>query len=121
MSRTLSFTNHARVAFSELRERLNQTERPQEALKEFAVAATSFLKKACNEKGVNLPGEAVSLTPGEKRLFIIHPSLMEQEIFQRLWADSDLPHIITQMAEQATNRWIHLSKHQEKTNKKIRG
>ncbi len=121
MSRTLSFTSHARVYFSELRERLNQTERPLEALKEFSVAATSFLTKACEEKGVTLPGEAVTLTPGEDDLFMIHSDLLSQETFQKLWTDSDLPHIISQMAEQATNRWIHLSKHQEKTNKKIRG
>ncbi|MBN2726618.1 hypothetical protein JXR74_04555 [Candidatus Mcinerneyibacteriota bacterium] len=121
MNRTLSFTSHARIFFPELRERLNQTERPHEALNEFTVAATSFLKRACDEKGVNLPGEAVTLTPGEEDLFTLHSDLLNQEAFQKLWNESDLPHIISQMAEQATNRWIHLSKHQEKTNKKIRG
>ena len=87
---------------------------------EFLDFEGEVLEKVFEKKGIELNGDDVLFDPKAEKYFILSSSLKDQTIFKETWDGSDLPNMIGRFADSTYHRYLHLDKHLEKTERKIR-
>lgn len=115
----ISLTKFERPAAAKFRELLSQAESDQDVIKFFHQTVRDFLA-AATENQLDVDFEDVELTPDSAPYFRFSNRLTEHQAYQPL-TNSDLVQILSRFAEQANKHIIHLNKHPEKTNGKIKG
>lgn len=120
MDRQRSFTSLSKEYMPRLRDRMSNSEDCVDLEKHFSFLAVDFINRALPESAVPAGPEDILFDPRSKRHFSVSNSLLDSDDFQDLWRNSDLPHLITKMADSAYGRYLHLHKHTAKTEKKIR-
>jgi inorganic pyrophosphatase len=64
--------------------------------------------------------EDIQFDPENKKYYTINPNLLEKPAFKKVWETSDLPDLLHRFSKAIFNHYITLSKHHERTEKKIR-
>lgn len=118
MIRQVSYSKIEKEVRPGLREKLNVAESTEDVKKFFVYAVKELLDKVL-EGETAVQYEQITLAPDEKEGYTLSPSLLHDSRFQKVWENSDLPHIVRRMAEVAVKRYTHLEKHPDKTEAKI--
>jgi len=120
MTKTFSFSNHEKKSMQEMRNKLNHAEDKIDLENKFSYTVTGFLKEVFYEKDINIKMDDIFFTPDKRYYYSIRPELQKSDIFRQTWDNSDLPNAIKRFAGATYHRYLHLNKHPEKTEKKLR-
>ncbi|TYB31297.1 MAG: hypothetical protein FXF47_04620 [Candidatus Mcinerneyibacterium aminivorans] len=116
-----SFSKLERKYSPELREKVSSAEDVSDLMRNFSSIVTSFLDRALEDyEEIEIDGYSVNFEPGNEKNFKIDKRLKTNETFKEIWENSDLRNVLKRFADSAYKRYVHLEKHNEKTNKKIR-
>ncbi len=118
MPKQVSYSKIEKEVRPMLRENLSLAESTEDVKKFFIYAVMELLEKVL-EGQVSFGYEDIALAPDEKNGFTLSASLMGEKRFQKIWKESDLPHILKRMAEVSLKRHIHLEKNLNKTEAKM--
>lgn len=118
MPTQISFTKYENDIIHDFRNKIHGAESSEDVKKFFDYAIRDLCNKVFSGN-IKLKQQDFEFTQGIP-LFQIHNRLFQSETFKNAWENSDLPNIIDRFAQTANNRFIHLKKHKEKTNLKIR-
>ncbi|MBN2341980.1 MAG: hypothetical protein JXX29_21855 [Deltaproteobacteria bacterium] len=118
MATQVSFTKYENDMIHQFRNQINGAESSEDVRKFFDYAVRELCNKIF-EGDVQLKQQDFNFSQGDN-LFQIHKRLLNTEAFKQAWDNSDLPNIVERFAQTANHRLIHLEKHKEKTNLKIR-
>ncbi|MDA3812624.1 MAG: hypothetical protein PF570_00055, partial [Candidatus Cloacimonetes bacterium] len=86
----------------------------------FALTVINFLNQIFEESQLDIDADDIKFSPEVKDLYILSDRLNRDLEFKKIWDISDLKNVIHKFAKSANHRYIHINKHNEKTNKKIR-
>ena len=120
MGKQMSFSKLERKFSPNVREKVNNAENVYDLEKNFAVVVNNFLQEAMKEENFEITGETIQFKPEEDDHFFIEKKLKNNKVFKEIWENSDLKNVIKRFADSAYHWYLHLEKHNEKTNKKIR-
>ena len=118
MTQMMSLTKYEHQVLPKLRQQLNISESVEDVKKFFIGAVQEFLRSATNND-VEAEFDEIELCPDQHPAFALASELEENATMQELKA-SDMYAILGRLAEQAANRYTHLSKNTVKTNLKIK-
>lgn len=119
MGCAVSFSHMENEFLHDFRDKVGKAENVIDLGNAFSYTVSSFIKKAVgDELDVNIAD--VIFSPGEEGLYSLSPKLKDTPLFAEAIKNSDLKNIIDKFAETASHRYIHMKKHPEKTNLKIR-
>ena len=118
MTRQLSFSSTEKEITARLRHDLNLAKSGEDAKKFFTRAAQHLLNEISAGR-ISAAYDDITLDPRANPAFTMSPALRGNALFDRLWQGSDLPAIISRLADRASNTHAHLEKHMEKTEAKI--
>ena len=118
METIISLTKYEKASAPLLREQLTRAESVEDVRKFFYQCIRDFLC-AISNSALQPTYADVVLTPGQAPYFMLSKGLRNSEAFKQ-FDDSDLLRIIERFAEQSSHRFLHLTKHREKTEAKIR-
>lgn len=76
--------------------------------------------KVFSDSNLEIATDAIQYDHQKKDKYLIKDELRKHEEFSQVWDHSDLPDIVRRFAETVDKHFLYLSKHTEKTNKKIR-
>lgn len=120
MSTQLSFSKIENRIRHDFRNKINSATTTGEVRQYYAQLIEQLFSEASNG-AIILEDDAVALNPGDQSsMFIISDTVKNNNDFDSLWHNSDIGHIVSRFAESAIHRMIHLEKHPEKTEAKIR-
>ena len=119
MAKRLSFTKYEQKILPNFRQKINCAESTED-LKKFFVYSTTELFDNVFEGQLDFTYEDIVLNPNEVPFYKVSDNLFKSEVFSRIWNQSDLPHLVANMARTVSNKYKHLSKKPEKTESKIR-
>lgn len=119
MTRQRSFTKYEHKVFPNFRQQISKAESTED-VKKFFVYATRELFEQISEGVFDVEYEDVALAPHEESQYVVSKRLLSNEDFASVWTDSDLPDVVSRLADSAMSRYKHLEKHPEKTSAKIR-
>ena len=91
-----------------------------EDVKKFFVYTVQELFKDVFGDSVEVAYDDVVLTPGDQSHYRIKEEILRSEPLISTCRNSDLPDVLSRLAESAVNRYRHLDKNPEKTELKIR-
>ena len=117
-----SFVNFESVEkkyMSILRKKITTSESKADLARNFSCTVSSFLNNVLDNK-TSVYEDDISFRPDIGNKYLLSPKLKQSEYFLETWNNSNLPHFISKAADTAYHRYIHLNKHTEKTEKKIR-
>ena len=114
-----NFESVEKKYMSMLRKKITASESKADLAKNFSSTVSSFLNSITN-KEISVLEKDISFNPGCGENFLLSQELKQSRDFQSAWNNSNLPHFISKAADTAYHRYIHLEKHTEKTEKKIR-
>ncbi|MCD4820226.1 MAG: hypothetical protein K8S23_16210 [Candidatus Cloacimonetes bacterium] len=120
MKGKISFSHIEKEYLHEMRNKINNSENKSDLKNHFSFTILNMLEEVFEEKEVELNGDDVLFDPKAEKYFILSSSLKDQVIFQETWKGSDLPNVIGRFAYSTYHRYLHLDKHLEKTERKIR-
>jgi glycyl-tRNA synthetase beta subunit len=120
MTEQISFTKYERQVLPVLRENLNQAESTEDIKKFFSYALKELLQQIFAEQEMEFDYTDVVFDSAEEPFYTIDERLRTLDGFAATWENSDLPHIISNFAQAAKNRYTRLEKHFDKTEAKIR-
>ncbi len=121
MTRIVSFTKESRDLLNAFRDKIGNVRRVSDVESELNICARRLLEKVFGTNGPQIPERPLKLlSDGEGVPYVLEHSLKADRQFMEVWSSSDLPSIINRLAKSASHRHMHLSKHPEKTNQKIR-
>ncbi len=89
------------------RSELNKVKRSEEVERIFSRTVINLLSKISNDVNDSLE-EYVKLTPNSSPFYKLENPLMQIEEVSSAISNSDLPAILSRLAEDAKNRYIHL-------------
>lgn len=119
MTRQLSFKAQQREVEPHYRSQIDAAESTEDVKKFYERTIFDFLTRAIGEHIEVRPGDVV-LDPGGRQGYKIDKRLRDDEGFNRMHAQSDLPDIMLLLTERALNRHKYLVTRQpDKTEKKI--
>jgi hypothetical protein len=119
MTRQLSFKAQQREVEPHYRSQIDAAESTEDVKKFYERTIFDFLTRAIGDQVEVQPGDVV-LDPKEKQGYKVTKRLRDDEGFNRMHAQSDLPDIMLLLTERAVNRHKYLvTKHPDKTEKKI--
>lgn len=118
MTRQISFSKMEQELRPRLRQKVNAAESTEDVKKFFAQTIYELLRRILGDS-VDLDHEAIRFEPLAKDGYVVTKRLRQVKGFSAAWKNSDLPHIITRMAEFASKRYKHLERHPDKTEAKI--
>lgn len=118
MTQMMSLTKYEHQILPKFREQLNQAESVEDVKKFFVGTIQEFLELA-TEGDLAANYEDITLHPGKTPSYALASAVKDNVAIKAL-ADSDLNAVLQRMAEQASHRYIHLSKNNVKTNLKIK-
>ncbi|MDA3785975.1 MAG: hypothetical protein PF568_03670 [Deltaproteobacteria bacterium] len=119
MSRQLSFTKFEKELLPDFRQKINLAESSEDVKKFYARTSMALFDKAF-EGEFPLEFGDIMLQPGQVNKYVISDRLLASPDFTEVWNNSDLPNVLGRFTDMALNRMIHLEKHPEKTDSKIR-
>ena len=119
MSLQYSYALYEKDFNHEFRERLNHSEDASDISNYFSHTVTKMLNKIFGDK-LTVKDPDIMFEPKGEAHFIFSRKLMDNKEFSDALENSDIGNIIQRFAEAANHRYIHLAKHSEKTNSKIR-
>ena len=119
MATQVSFSKYENDLIHEFRNRMNSAESSEDVKKVFDYSMRELFNKIFDGQ-VKLKREDFIFTHNKEALFQIHDRLRSTAAFWDAWDNSDLSNIVGRFAQTANHRHIHLEKHREKTNLKIR-
>ncbi|MDY6969164.1 MAG: hypothetical protein SVR08_11005 [Spirochaetota bacterium] len=120
MERQTSFINLGKKYMHTMRKKINISEDKIDLGNHFSHIVTNMLNKVFYEKELNIDQDDIAFNPKAENHFTLSSKLLNSEIFIKSWNNSDLPSLVTKFANSTYSRYIHLNKHQEKTEQKIR-
>ena len=113
----LSFTRKYDEIIPEYREKINKAEHIEDVVNAFFLAVTKLLQSIL-EKDLNINEDDIIFDSENPPYYQLSRNLISQ--LNEKWTNSDLPHLIERLAEQASKKYKHLEKHPEKTESKIK-
>ena len=119
MSLQYSYALYEKDFNHEFRERLSHSEDASDISNYFSHIITKMLNKIFGDKFTVKDSDIIFETTGEAH-FSFSRKLMDNKDFCDALENSDIGNIIQRFAETANHRYLHLAKHLEKTNSKIR-
>jgi hypothetical protein len=119
MSRQLSFTKFEKELLPDFRQKISSAESSEDVKTFYARTSLALFDKAL-EGEFPLVFEDIMLQPGNDDKYVLSDRLRASQNFTDAWNTSDLPNILNRFTDMALNRFVHLEKHQEKTDAKIR-
>ena len=119
MTEQESFTKHEHTILPNFRENINRSESTEDVKKFFTYSVQELFKHVF-EGRITFEYEDVSLTPESDSSYRLSERILNSKDFSSVWKNSDLPRVISRLAESALHRYKHLKKNPEKTGSKIR-
>jgi hypothetical protein len=119
MTKTRSFSKAENELLPKFRKLTNEAESTEDVKKFFVYCIQELFDHALDGR-LNLQFGDVGLQPEGKRPFFISDQVQANADFSEVWQNSDLPHIVSRLAEQALGHYRHLEKNPAKTEAKIR-
>ncbi len=120
MKNRLSFTNLGNTYLHKMRNRINHSEDRVDLENSFSQTVCSLLNDVFETEPIEIEDNDILFDPDSKINYSVSSKLREQVRFNDVWQNSDLPNVIGKFADSVYHRFLHLSKHPEKTNRKIR-
>jgi len=120
MKGQISFSTLGNEFIHEVREKINNSENKVDLTNHFSYTVTHFLNRVFESENFVVDADDIIFDPKEKNNFKVSSNLMDVAIFKDTWKKSDLPNVIKKFADSTYHRYLHLEKHLEKTQKKIR-
>ena len=120
MEKQISFSTLGNEYIHELRDKINNAENITDLKNHFAFTVIDFLNQIFEKSQLDIDADDIKFDPDVKDLYILSDRLSNDLEFKKIWDISDLKHVIHKFADSAKRRFIHINKHNEKTNKKIR-
>lgn len=114
-----NFESMEKKYMSLLRKKINESESKTDLVENFSSTVSNFLNQVFNES-IAVHDNDIIFKPDTGDKFILSTKLKESEQFLNTWNNSNLPSFIGKVADTTYHRYIHLDKHTEKTEKKIR-
>ena len=117
-----SFVNFESVEkkyMSILRKKITTSENKTDLAKIFSCTVSSFLNNVLEDEPSVYENDII-FKPDSGKKYIFSTKLKQSEHFLNTWNNSNLPHFMKKAADSAYHRYLHLNKHTEKTEKKIR-
>ena len=118
----ISFVNFESVEkkyMSMLRKKLTTSENKTDLAKHFSCTVSNFLNNVLDEEPVVYESDII-FNPDSGKKYTLSTKLKQSEHFLNTWNNSNLPHFVGKAADSTYHRYLHLNKHSEKTEKKIR-
>ena len=119
MTNQLSFTKHEHKILPNFRQKINTAESSEDLKKFFVYTATELFEDIFTDK-IKFSYDDIALMPETPPHYVLHKRLLDSEIFTSVWNNSDLPRLISHLAESTMNHYKRLAKNPEKAEKKIR-
>ena len=119
MEQHLSFSKIENDLKHKFRKMINEAESTEEVKKNFVYCMQELFTNA-SDGAIALQFEDIDLLPYDNPPFVISEEIRAFIASTGLWADSDLPQIVSRFAELASNHYKHLAKNPQKTESKIR-
>ncbi|MCP4132846.1 MAG: hypothetical protein GY754_17910 [bacterium] len=120
MTKQVSFSTLGNKYMHQLRHKVSHAEDKIDLENQFSYTITNFLKKVFEGKNLTIAAYDVVLNPGAVNFFTLSSKLLNSKVFMDAWDGSDMPHVIKKFADTACHRYIHLDKHSEKTENKLK-
>ena len=120
MKKQISFSTIGNKYLHQMRDKINNSEDKVDLGNHFSYTVTQFLNEVFDNDEVDIASDAVIFDPNSQNYYTINEDLKKIKIFKETWENSDLPNVIKKFADSTYHRYIHLNKHAEKTQKKIR-
>ena len=114
-----SFTEEEKAFTGKFRNQIKATEDLSDLRSFFSNTVAELLSAAFGSTLI-IDGGDITFEPALAEHFSLSGRLLESALFMETWNNSNLPHIVGKAADTAQHRYLHLNKHQEKTEKKIR-
>jgi hypothetical protein len=119
MGDMISFVSIEKELNPQFREKINISENTVDVMNVFSWTAAEFLKRALGEKH-NIRIADITLAPDCDPGYVLSERLLNVKELADVKDKSDLFDIINHFADSSKHRYIHLKKHPEKTNLKIK-
>ena len=119
MTRTRSFSKAENELLPKFRKLTNEAESTEDVKKFFVYCIQELFDHAMDGR-LHLQFEDIGLQPEGKQPFFISDQVRANPAFAEVWHNSDLPNIVSRLAEQALSHYRHLEKKPAKTEAKIR-
>ena len=124
MTERLSFTKYENEILPTFRDRMNKAESTEDVRKFYFYTVKELLEKILElgedeELDISYP-EDVDLDLNSDTNFKLGEKILQNQKIKEYLENSDLPDILQRLAESAIKRYVHLEKHRERTESKIR-
>ncbi len=115
----VNFESLERKCIGSIRKKVDLSENKKDLEITFSHSISTFLDQAF-QHDLSFSNEDVTLKPNSKVKYALSQRLRDSKEFMGIWEHSNLPHFINQIANTTYHKYIHMSKHGEKTVRKIR-
>ena len=119
MATQISYSKFENALMHQYRNQMSGAESSSDVEKFFDYAMRALCSKVFRGD-LEINQQDIQFTLDGESLYQVHKRLWETDMFREIWDNSDLPKIVQRFAQTASNRAVHLEKHREKTNLKIR-
>lgn len=120
MNKTASFSKFEKEFSREMRNKINTSEDKIDLENHFSCTVSNMLRKIFEDKNIRITNGDIYFDPSQKHYYRIDGNLLDSKIFKTTWENSDLQSVINRIAASAYHKYVHMKKHPEKTEKKIR-
>ena len=120
MKDQISYSTLENELIHELRDKLSHSENIVDISHTFSYTVIHLLTQVFEDQDLSIDADDVKFQPDKNGHYSISDRLKNTNEFKEIWVNSDLPNVINKFAEAAHHKYIHISKHLEKTNSKIR-
>ena len=120
MGNQISFSTLGNECVHKFRDKINNAENIVDLKNHYAFTVIDFLNQIFEKSQLDIDDYDIKFNPDVEDLYILSDRLTKDIEFKKIWDISDLKNVIHKFAESANHRYIHINKHNEKTNKKIR-
>ncbi len=119
MNKKFSFTKYEREILPKFRQKIGNAESTEDVKKLFVYTVKELFNNVF-EGQMEFYYEEFELTPDSKPHYRLSKRLLSSKNFTSVWNHSDLSRVVNRLAESSLRRYMHLEKHPEKTDSKIR-
>ncbi len=120
MAKQISYTSIGNEFLHKMRDQISNSEDKIDLGNSFSYVVSDFLNKVFEEYGIEIGDDSILFDPEAENYYSINSELLVQNDFAETWHNSDLPSMIKKFADSTYHRYLHLNKHKEKTDSKIR-
>jgi hypothetical protein len=119
MTTRVSYTKYENRLLPSFREKLNMAESTEDVRKFFVYTMRDLLDAVFEQK-LDLDKEDIVFDPESEPPYSLGQGLTAHREFTPVWEGSDLPRVVSRLADSAVRRYRHLEKNPGKTTSKIR-